>query len=85
MTVKALENRPILLPGLDVYLTAYQDLLYDRSLGMTVGPIPWSSLISWCHLHGLNDINDIETFKRYIRALEAADYAIREKKKGSNG
>jgi hypothetical protein len=37
---------------------------------MTVGPIPWSSIIKWCQLNDIHDINEIDTFVRYIRALE---------------
>lgn len=81
-TVKTLENRPLLLPGLDLYFAAYNDLSYDRPFGMSVGPIPWSSIIKWCQLHGLCDINDIGTCIRYIRKLEKTDNDITERKKG---
>jgi hypothetical protein len=80
--VKALENRPILLPGLDVYLKAYVDLSFDRPIGMSVGPIPWSSIIKWCQLHEIHDINEIETCVRFMRALEQKDSEIAERKKG---
>ncbi len=80
--VKALENRPVLLPGLDVYIKAYSDLIYDRPVGLSVGAIPWSSIIKWCELHGINDINDIDTCVRYIRALEKVDFDIAERKRG---
>jgi len=80
--VTALENRPVLLPGLDVYLNAYQELCYDRPVGFAVGSIPWSSIIKWCEFHELHDINDVNTFVRYIRKLEQVDNDIRERKKG---
>lgn len=79
--VKALENRPILLPGLDFYMTAYNELSYDMPVGMSVGSIPWSSIIKWCQLHDIHDINDIGTCIRYIRALEKVDNEIAEKKR----
>lgn len=82
VSVKALENRPVLAIGLDVYLNAYQELCYDRPVGLSVGPIPWSSIIKWCQLHELHDINDIDTFIRYIRKLEQVDQEIAERKKG---
>jgi hypothetical protein len=82
-TVKALENRPILQPGLDVYFTAYNDLSYDRPTGMSVGSIPWSSIIKWCELHSIYDINDIATCIRYIRKLEQKDNEITERKGGA--
>lgn len=80
--VKALENRPVLQPGLDVYIAAFTDLYADRQFGMAVGPIPWSSIIKWCHVHGIYDINDIDVFIRHIRALEKVDSDIADKKTG---
>lgn len=78
--VKALENRPVLLPGLDVYFAAYAELSYDRPVGLSVGPIPWSSIINWCQLHKIYDIDDIDVFVRHIRAMEAADAKIADRK-----
>lgn len=66
----ALNNRPILLTGLDFYFKAFNDLSYDRPIGMVAGPIPWSSIIKWCQLNHIHDINEIDTFIRYIRAME---------------
>lgn len=76
--VKAIEDAPDLLPGLEFYITAYLQLCYDRPIGMTAGPIPWSSVIKYCHLHGIYDIDEIETFLRYIRALETAENRYHE-------
>jgi hypothetical protein len=81
--VKALESRPILQPGLDLYFYGYQDLLYDRPIGMDVGLIPWSSIIKWCKLNAIYDINDIGTAIKYIRGMEAADREINDKKGSS--
>jgi hypothetical protein len=80
LVVKALENRPIILPGLDFYFSAYVDLCCDRPAGMGLSPIPWSSIINWCKLHGIHDIDDISTVIRYIRKLEFTDNEIFEKK-----
>jgi hypothetical protein len=79
-TVKALEARPILQLGLDVYFQAYNDLSFDRPTGFSVGYIPWSSITKWCELHGIYDIDDIATCIRYIRALEKFDNDLAEKK-----
>lgn len=75
---KALENRPLLLSGLDLYFEAYNELSYDRPAGFdgVAGPIPWSSIIKWCELRGISDINDIGTCIRYIRAMEQKEYEI---------
>lgn len=86
VNVKALETRPVLAPGLDVYINAYQELGYDRPMGLSLGPIPWSSIIKWCEVHEINDINDIDTLIRYLRKLEQVDAEIAERKKGkTNG
>ena len=81
VNVKALNNRPGLLPGLEFYFNAYIQLRYDKQIGFTTGPIPWSSVIKWCNLHNIYDINDIEVVLRYIRALENAEFAFDQKDK----
>lgn len=82
--VKALNDRPILAPGLDVYIAAYRELSFDRPVGFSVGFIPWSSIIKWCQLHDIHDIIDIDTFIRYIRKMEQVDRELNERKKGAN-
>lgn len=80
--VKALENRPVLLPGLQFYVDGFRELQSDRRVeGFGLGPIPWSSIVNWCRLHGIHDISDIDTTVRYFRAMENAEYTQREKKK----
>lgn len=79
-----MENRPTLLPGLDFYLNAYRDLQYDRPIGQMLGSIPWSSVIKWCHVHEIYDINDIDSILNHIRALEKAEYDFNEKRKKGN-
>lgn len=78
--IPALENRPHLLPGLSLYFTAYRDLSYDRPVGMGVGNIPWSSIIKWCQINNICDINDIDTVIRYIRKMEQVDIDLSKKK-----
>lgn len=82
--VKALENRPDLLPGLWMYIRAFMDLQSDRQIGMDAGPIPWTSIVNWCHLNGMYDINDIETTVRYIRAMEQAAHDVIKKRSKQN-
>ena len=82
--VPALEKRPILNPWLEPYMTAYNELSFDRSQGLSLGYIPWSSIVKWCELHHIYDIDDITTCIRYIRKLEATDHEISEKKVSKN-
>ena len=65
---------------MDFYFNAYNQLQYDRPVGMSVGAIPWTSIITWCKLHGICGINEIETVLRYIRAMEKADYDFNERR-----
>lgn len=72
--VECIINRPIPLDGLNFYIQGYKDLKADRSIGMSVGKIPWSSIIKWCEIHDIHDINDKDSVIRYFRAMEDAEY-----------
>lgn len=69
---RAINNKPVLIEGLEFYLTAFCELQSERPVGMTVGQIPWSSIINWCDFHGLKDSDDVDTLIRYVRAMENA-------------
>lgn len=75
----AQDKRPSLLPGLDIYLNAYNELQSDRSIGMAAGPIPWYSLIRWAEFHGMTDPDDVDVLIRYVRAMEAEAHKINKK------
>lgn len=75
---QALLNRPDLLPDLDIYMIAYQELKHDRHIGMAVGTIPWSSIHRWCEFHGITNVDDVAVMESHIRTLEAADHEIEE-------
>ena len=42
-------NAPTLLPGLALYYNAFHDLSSCRTLGMTLGPIPWTAINDYCY------------------------------------
>lgn len=69
----AVENRPVLLPGLDFYFTAYKELRYDCPIGMEIGPIPWSSIQKWGEVHYIRSPDDLAILESHIRSLERAD------------
>lgn len=73
------DNRPHLLPGLDFYLQAYFDLQNDRPMGMAVGPIPWSSIVTWAQINDM-DADDLHELNYLIRAMERADRDYEQKK-----
>lgn len=68
--VPALNGRPILLPGLEFYLQAYNELLHDRQIGMAAGSIPWSSIVAWAKLHGFDSPDEIDDLINHIRVME---------------
>jgi len=74
LPVPALEKRPALMIGLDFYLRAYHELSYDRPIGMTLGPIPWSSVDRYAAKYGIVDLDDFSVFESHIRAMENAVY-----------
>jgi hypothetical protein len=78
-------NAPVLMAGLDVYLTAYTDLQSECFIGMEKGKIPWYSVVRWCKFYGINCPDVIDRFVTYIRALEAEQAGFMAKKKGKNG
>lgn len=66
----ALKNPPELMEGLEFFLNAFYELTTCRSMGMGLGPIPWTSIANyasmWC---------ESEDFAKdlhfHIRALDA--------------
>jgi hypothetical protein len=85
ITPQALLERPTLMPGLDVYLTAYHELLHDRAIGMAAGTIPWSSMQRWAVVHGIDDIDDLAAFEDFLRELEAADRKFEQENPRTKG
>lgn len=78
--VKALEEKPVLLPGLDFYMQAYTELLPERSIGMAVGLIPWRSIKEYADHHGVICKNEFDRLLRYIRAIEETHRSHEDKK-----
>lgn len=72
----------MLLPGLDIYVTAFRELRHDRPQGFTLGVIPWSSIVKWAEIHGL-DADDLEVLHHHIRTMEAALEVEPQPKKGN--
>jgi len=74
---------PELLPGLDFYFTAFNQLQHDRPVGMSgMGSIPYSSIITWSHINGIDNVDDIATLEHHLRAMERASYQFEETNKG---
>jgi hypothetical protein len=44
-------NAPVLEIGLDLYYTAFLELMTCRSVGFSAGPIPWLAINEYCNAH----------------------------------
>jgi len=50
---KHMQDKPRLRAGLQLYYRAFFELATCRSYGMSEGPIPWTSILSWANEHDL--------------------------------
>jgi len=57
------------MQGLEFYIVAYQELQADKSVGMSVGFIPWTSIKAWADHHSIG-YDEFETLLCYIREIE---------------
>lgn len=67
-------NKPILSYGLDFFWRAFWELSTDRDIGMSEGPIPWSSMDRWALRHEI----DGDEFNRFVLIMRAMDSAYIE-------
>lgn len=80
-----IQNAPELTHGLVLYYNAFQDLSSCRSLGMSLGPIPWTAIDQYCQRHGIKDEQYDDMF-HHVNELDEAYRAHVEaeaKKKGT--
>lgn len=64
-------NAPIIIPGLDFYLTAFLVLSSERQNGMGEGRIPWSKTREYALHYGLNDV-EFEILWELITRIDGA-------------
>lgn len=62
-------NAPTLLPGLDLYYTAFFDLSPSRSFGMAAGPIPWGAIAQYAAYYQF-DLDQEEELFYFVRHLD---------------
>lgn len=60
-------------------MMAFHELRSDRQIGMSVGPIPWSSIDRWAVRHNITNLEDFDELVSYIRQMEAALIEYEEK------
>lgn len=50
-----IKNAPELLPGLELYITAFYMLSSDRHMGMEAGRIPWTAVARYAEFYSFDD------------------------------
>lgn len=66
---EVLKNPPELLPGLDFYLSAFYTLSSCRSVGMGLGPIPWTAVMNYGTLYCSTE-ESFEDLQYHVRHLD---------------
>ena len=65
------ETGPDLLPGLALFLQAFEDLSPSRSSsGFGLGAIPFEAIDRYARRHRIDDADDFDDLNRFIRALD---------------
>lgn len=75
---KEILNAPELLPGLELFYAAFNDLHTCRPVGMAEGQIPWTTIDLYCERYDITG-DQREDFFYHIREL---DHAYLEHKSG---
>jgi len=57
---------------MDVFYRAFQELNTDRQVGMTIGPIMFSSINAYAQRYGFNEPDIFDWFLWTIRILDQA-------------
>lgn len=68
----AIQNAPVLLPGLAFYYKAFADLSSCRNMGMSGGgPIPYTAISEYAERNHMDD-EDFHTLLTFIRTMDVA-------------
>ena len=77
-------NAPLLLPGLEVYWTAFMNLLSSRQIGLTASPIPWNIIQEYCDHQNLSE-EQSEAMHYHIAMMDTAFLEHQQKKAPKSG
>lgn len=77
----AIQNAPDLEMGLELFYGAFFDLTSCRSLGMGLGPIPWTAVNQYARAYGYSEEQE-EDLQFYISRMDHAYMEWAAKKKG---
>lgn len=64
-------NAPQLEPGLELYLDAFWELSSCRSVGMGLGPIPWTACEKYARVYRLDD-DQADALVYHVARLDSA-------------
>ena len=64
-----IRNAPELHLGLELFYTAFFDLTGDRHIGMGPGPIPWSAMVAYASINGLDE-GETDDLLYFLRKMD---------------
>jgi len=62
-------NAPSLLPGLEIYYIGFMDLIASRQMGMSAGPIWWTTIQEYCDRYSLDE-DQTEAMHSHVRDMD---------------
>lgn len=67
---EAIENQPVLLDGLGIYMTAFQSLSTCRAFSQgTIGPIPWLAIERYAERYDFDE-DSFTLLEVYIQKMD---------------
>lgn len=77
-------NEPELDRGDEFYLRAFYDLNTCRSIGMSIGPIPWRDIVLYAQIFSLEE-DLVEAFIQVIRQMDITylDWSNKEEERNN--
>lgn len=74
-----IKNAPELLHGLELFYNGFQDLSSCRSVGFSIGPIPWTATDQYCTRFKIRG-DQRDDFFYYVELMDEAYRAYVDKK-----
>ena len=74
-------DRPTLDPALSFFWEAFVSLSPSRAMGMSVGAIPLSEIIAFCHMAAVDGPHERGVLARMVGAMDRAFLKWHQKKK----
>lgn len=76
-----IKNAPSLLPGLELYFIAFQNLESSRETGFGIGPIWWKTIEDYCVSKGFSE-EQKEACHYHLREMDTEYMKAMRRKKG---